>query len=176
VAAPAAGIVAAVDGSLPIPACYWVEPGRLLAGEYPGAADEERAASRLRRFEAAGILLFLDLTQPFELPPYEHLLGGARHERRPIPDFGTTTTEAYAATLDAIDGSLDAGAPVYLHCLGGRGRTGTVVGCWLVRHGLTGGEALARIAELRGGLPEAWAPSPETDAQRQVVEGWRRGA
>ena len=31
---------------------------------------------------------------------------------------------------------------MYLHCWGGVGRTGTVVGCWLVRHGRTGDEAL----------------------------------
>lgn len=34
--------------------------------------------------------------------------------------------------------ALAAGQTVYVHCYGGIGRTGTVVGCWLVRHGLSG--------------------------------------
>lgn len=27
----------------PIDNCYWVDPGRLLAGEYPGDVDDESA-------------------------------------------------------------------------------------------------------------------------------------
>jgi rhodanese/phosphatase family protein len=173
---PTRAIVGGMSESLPIADCYWVEHGLLLAGEYPGAVDPERAGARLQRFETAGIKLFVDLTQPFEFTPYAHLLDVARHERRPIPDFGTTSTAAYRATLDLIDRSLEARAPVYVHCLGGRGRTGTVVGCWLVRHGCDAPDAVGRISELRGRLPDAWAPSPETPEQREVVEGWRRGA
>ena len=39
------------------------------------------------------------------------------------------------------------GKNVYVYCWGGIGRTSTAVGCWLVRHGMTGDEALAEIAE-----------------------------
>ena len=49
--------------------------------------------------------------------------------------------------LDAIDAALRDGKTVYVHCWGGVGRTGTVIGCWLVRHGKTGDEALSQIAE-----------------------------
>jgi hypothetical protein len=49
------------------------------------------------------------------------------------------------------------------------------VGCWLVRHGLDDGDALRRIAMLRRGLPDARASSPQTDEQRRIVLGWRRG-
>ena len=38
----------------PDPNTYWVVPGKLLAGEYPGARDSEEAGSRLRKFLAAG--------------------------------------------------------------------------------------------------------------------------
>jgi protein tyrosine phosphatase len=59
-----------------------------------------------------------------------------------------------------------------VHCWGGVGRTGTVVGCWLVRHGLAGGDALARVEALRATTPKANRPSPETDTQRDLVRGW----
>ena len=63
-----------------------------------------------------------------------------------------------------------------MHCLGGLGRTGTVVGCFLVRHGLSGAQALETIQLLRRGIPSADSPSPETDMQRWMVLNWRNGS
>ncbi|MGH8264795.1 MAG: hypothetical protein ACRET4_15055, partial [Steroidobacteraceae bacterium] len=67
---------AAVVASLtpPIPHSYWVEPERLLAGEYPSADDGPDTRRRLAQILAAGITYFLDLTQPDELPPYDNFL------------------------------------------------------------------------------------------------------
>jgi len=165
-----------VDAETPIRGAYWVDPGRLLAGEYPGDPDPAVAADRLRRFADAGITLFVDLTERLELEPYSHLLGdGASHERRPIPDLGTVSTRDYREVLDLVDGALAEGEAVYVHCYGGIGRTGTVVAVWLVRHGRDGGDPLARLAKLRRDVPAAWMPSPQTGAQRRVVRRWRRG-
>lgn len=159
----------------PIPDSYWVEPGRLLAGEYPGAPDLDAAQDRLRRFLDAGITLFVDLTQAGEcgLKPYVPLLRGqAEHRRMPITDLSTPTAEEMTHILEAIDDALEAGQVVYVHCYGGIGRTGTVVGCYLVRHGLSGQEALTEIARLRRGTPDGWKDSPETPAQHEMVMGW----
>ena len=60
------------------------------------------------------------------------------------------------------------------NCWGGVGRTGTVVGCYLARRGLTGAQALARLVELRSGLSDAWRRSPESDEQWQMVLEWAR--
>jgi hypothetical protein len=158
----------------PVDDAYLVTSG-LLAGAYPGHPDPAICADRLRRLSSAGVDAFVDLTEPGECEPYAHLLDGVRHERRPIADFGITTPDGYRAILDLVDGARDAGEGVYLHCFGGLGRTGTVVGCWLVRHGLGGGDPIARLAELRSGTADAWAASPQTEEQRRVVRGWRRG-
>ena len=48
----------------PISESYWVEPGRLLAGEYPGDYDEERTRKRIDALIEAGFNTFIDLTQP----------------------------------------------------------------------------------------------------------------
>ena len=48
------------------------------------------------------------------------------------------SAEAVATILDAIDVALAQGRTVDVHCWGRIGRTGAAVGCWLVRHGLTG--------------------------------------
>lgn len=148
---------------------YWVEPGRFLAGSYPGYA--------LAAFEPARISLFVDLTEEHELEPYAaRLPGWSRYVRHPIPDMRVCTEVRLAATLDTIDDELEAGGRVYVHCWAGLGRTGTVVGCWLARHGLGGVDPVERIAELRGALADAWDPSPQTTQQRLLVRSWAHGA
>ncbi len=166
------------DAPHPIADSYWVEPSRLLAGEYPGDRDDDEARHRLRRLGWSGVDLFLDLTEPGEygLRPYPPLLAdGAEHRRMAIPDLGAPDRAGMRAILDAIKAALAEGRVVYLHCYGGIGRTGTVVGCWLVEHGLSGPAALERLAELRDGTPDGSRRSPETDAQREMVLAWPGG-
>ena len=162
--------------SLPILDSYVVTE-RLLAGEYPGAADPENAERRMRAFAERGVLTFVDLTHPADaLWPYEHLLpDGARRIAHPIVDLGTTTVVHMTRILDDVDAALEDDRSVYVHCWGGIGRTGTVVGCWLVRHGLDDGDPVRTITRLRRGVPDAWAASPQTAAQRAMVTGWKRG-
>ena len=161
---------------VPVRECYRVADG-LLAGRYPGASDPDEAARRLALLGDHGVTLFVDLTHPADgLDPYERLIGpGATRVAHPIVDLGTTTIPHMTRILDDVDAALEDGGSVYVHCWGGIGRTGTVVGCWLMRHGLDGGDPLARIAELRRGLAAAFVTSPETSAQRAMVTGWRRG-
>lgn len=174
----------------PIPDSYWVThptpfPGRLLAGEYPGAKDPDEATRKLGRFLDAGVTTFLDLTEEgeSELRPYAaaaESLATARglaltHRRLPILDLGVPSRQQMAAILDTIDAALARGETVYVHCYGGIGRTGTVVGCWLVRHGLGGAAAIAQIAAWRAGTPDGWKASPETRAQRGMILEWEEG-
>jgi hypothetical protein len=173
-----------MNHQLPHRNCYRVAP-QLIAGEYPGAATRMVANMRIERHLAAGISHFLDLTEVGELKPYAELLAAAAargsaalHQRMPIRDMGLPQTPAaMCAILDALDAALAAGHMVYVHCWGGIGRTGTVVGCWLVRHGQPGDAALATIARHWRTVEKArYHPrSPETDAQHAYVRGWREG-
>ncbi|WP_419913106.1 protein-tyrosine phosphatase family protein [Candidatus Poriferisodalis sp.] len=164
---------------------YWVVPGRIAAGEYPGALSRKEAAYKLRILLEAGISRFIDLTEPYEgLEPYAEIaaeessrLGtSVEHSRHSIVDLDVPQSpQDMAAILDAIDAALSEGKTVYVHCWGGVGRTGTVVGCWLVRHGMTGDEALAQIAEWWKGMEKAYRTprSPEMPRQREYVRNWR---
>ena len=70
--------------------------------------------------------------------------------RLPVRDLSIPSIDGMRTILGVINLSLEAGRPVYVHCLGGIGRTGTVVGCWLRRHQLaTADDVLAVLAELR---------------------------
>lgn len=161
---------------VPIRDSYRVADG-LLAGQYPGSSDPDEAARRLLAFARHGITLFVDLTHPADpLEPYARLLGGdATRMSHPIVDFGTTTIPHMARILDDVDASIESGGSVYVHCWGGIGRTGTVVGCWLMRHALDGGDPVERIAGLRRDVSDASVASPQTSAQRAMVRAWKRG-
>ncbi len=161
---------------VPFPGAYWVRP-RLLAGPHPITWDARQSAARLAALLDAGVTLIVDLTEEDERPTYRLALSGlatqrgrsVRHVRHAIPDLGVPPRTQMVAILDEIDTALAAGETVYVHCLGGIGRTGTVVGCHLVRHGVAGDAALEAICALRGGLLD----SPETEDQRRMVQGWR---
>jgi hypothetical protein len=170
------------DIPLPIPESYWVIPGRFLAGEYPGGFGETRIRRRLDAFLEAGIDTFINLTRPEELPPYLEILAEQADAyekeitalRFPIGDFGLPTREEMSCILDAIDKLLNDNHNVYLHCWGGIGRTGTTVGCYLVRHGQTGEQALAQVAQWWENDPRraSFPRSPETDEQVQFILDW----
>ena len=168
-----------------VPNAYWVKPGRFIAGDYPGGVDDKRTRTRLHRLLVAGVTLFLDLTEVNEhrSNPYAHLLKeesghlgySIEYHRAPIRDWHVPAPEVMKHILDTIDTALDAGQVVYVHCFAGLGRTGTVVGCYLARHGLNGEATLAEIARLRQDLPIGWVESPEAEIQRQMVRCWQVG-
>ena len=166
----------------PIDDSYWLVPGRLLAGEYPGARTKDEARRKLRSFLDAGVNFFLDLTEEDEgLEPYAPLLqeeAVARerkvvHRRLPITDLDVPTTERMQEIQQTIAAALEAGQTVYVHCWGGVGRTGTVLGCYLVEQEVSVAEALTEIQRRRRRTAAVWKKSPETQAQVDFVKSWR---
>ncbi len=169
-----------MNDQAPFGSTYWVKTDSFLAGCYPLLEGTEDGR-QLRALLKAGINEFIDLTRPGELPGYETYLQelanqmGTRagYQRFAVMDFGVPNPDAMRKILDAIDLRLDQGKKVYLHCWAGIGRTGTVVGCWLVRKGWTGTNALEEIKRLRANLPDWYRTSPETPEQREMVRAWR---
>ena len=169
----------------PLPATYWVVPGRFLVGEYPGSQSRAEAMDRLRRFLDLGVTCFVDLTEPGELPSYESLLpymtpDGRRVEylREPIRDHDVPAgEEVVARAIEMIDDALQAGHVVYLHCRAGIGRSALLVGCWLTSRG----DVTDPLEELQARWQQSsrsrgWPVVPETEEQEQFVRAWgRRG-
>lgn len=153
----------------PVRPATWIEDGRLAAGRHPCGLDAVDAADEMRRLHELGVTLLVDLTEDGELEPYEHLAAPARRLNFPIRDFTVPSDDQLVEVLDAIDEELAGGGVVYVHCWAGCGRTGVVVGCWLVRHGTEPRAALDRIAETRG------LGCPQTLEQRLAILGWQPG-
>ena len=191
------GLAAEVAGAadreaVPVPfeRSYWVVPGKLLAGAYPGNPYESRAEEKLRSFLDAGIRCFVDLTSPEDenmygqaLVSYSGLIDRVaagifkvEYHRMSILDMDVPSTVLMRRILDTIDSAISRGVPAYVHCLGGFGRTGTVVGCWLVRHGIEQGSgAIELIRKLRRNDPQSDWESPQTAAQRRFILEWKPG-
>lgn len=176
----------------PYPRSYWVMPGRLLAGYYPGAPDPVEAAGKLQVLFDVGIRCIVNLMEPDER---DHRHGGLFADysgifaeiaaeqqeavsclRFPVPDLQVPDIDTMHRILDAIDAAIEAGRPVYVHCWSGIGRTGTAVGCCLIRRGLAAPETVVEtIRRLREGVDAQWSrPSPETRAQIDFVRSWPR--
>jgi len=173
VVCPPEALHAAGDAlALPHADCYWVWPGRFMAGSHP--------AGCLGALLAAGVDCFVDLTcSDPALARYPAALPAAtRWQGFAITDYAVPGIALMRDIVDTIDAQLAAGARLYLHCHAGVGRTGTALGCWLVEQGLSGPDALALIAHKRSGLARlaAMPRSPETDAQRSFVLRWRSGS
>ena len=160
----------------PIPNSYWVVPGKLLAGEYPRDLNAASSAEKMKALTDAGVSTFIDLTAPADgLMPYGEWLGDSERRSFPIADLGTPQSpEQTAAILDLIDDNMANGKTTYVHCWGGIGRTGVIVGCWLARHGRGGRAALDELSRLWRDNPKSeWTPSPQTPEQRRYITNWK---
>ncbi|MDX9785596.1 MAG: dual specificity protein phosphatase family protein [Desulfobacterales bacterium] len=177
---------------LPFNRCYWVVPGLLMAGCYPGSKNEAVARSRLNNLLNHGIRHVVNLMEPDEqdhagqpFAPYESLFSSLAESegvevtfsRMPIKDLSAPGADQMVAILDTIDQHVDTGKPVYVHCFGGRGRTGTVIGCYLARHGhAVGKRVLWTIQKLRKNVFDFNLASPETLRQIELVVSWGKNA
>ncbi len=170
----------------PFPNSYWVTD-TLLAGEYPSALDPVLAESKVIKLLSCGISSVIDLTEPWDGPgdglqPYRPFLPDRTttgkpmsYCRCPIPDVSVPRSRQDMVTiLNSIDHAAENGHVVYVHCWGGVGRTGMVVGCYLVRHGMTDEKALAAVHQLWHTTEKSHTRpfSPETTAQREWVRMW----
>lgn len=175
--------------AVPVERCYWVVENLLLAGAYPGHSNTQTHKKRISGLWEAGIRTFINLMEENEtnhagqaFVRYDDMLremastnnDRIAHLRFPIPDTKITTHDRMRSILDAIDLSLDRQIPVYVHCFGGMGRTGTVICCWLLRHGLASKDnVLSLLTTLRqADLQRATWPAPENKTQCQFVLDW----
>ena len=77
--------------------------------------------------------------------------------------------------LNLIDEYNSKNKIVYVHCWGGVGRTGTVVGCYLKGHGIAdNNNVLNQIDTLKINTPIASRMSPETIEQQDFILSWNK--
>lgn len=179
-------VLASPDLVAPTSSSYWVVPHLLVAGAYPGAKSPVELRIKVQSLIDAGVRLFLNLMEEDEknyagepFVPYAEAVReccpDASCQRYPIQNLSVPSSAEMEEILTAIDDSLEAEHPVYVHCWGGVGRTGTVIGCWLLQHGLADPKnVLATLMKLRRQDHErGQRMSPETAGQQRFVKQWK---
>ncbi len=169
----------------PTNSSYWVKTGLLLAGAYPGDAKPEAHRAKIKALLNANVRVFLSLMEADEtnhngapFVPYDAVVSSEQTEaacvRYPITDLSVPIHMEMLSILDAIDDCHKDGKVVYVHCWGGVGRTGTVIGCWLLRHKLaTKDSVFTVLKKLRqADVDRGYRESPENEKQKNFVASW----
>ena len=176
-----------------------IYPSEVVGGwERDAQRDVERARQRIGEIcRAAKVNTFVQLQS--ELPPqdaWSPVPGDRTNELAPyaadaraacggdvtfihfpIDDFKTANSlPALAKLVHSLADRIRNGNVVYIHCLGGRGRTGLLAACLLgVLYDVSAEEALERVQAYfwtRFGRKEPTVTSPETEEQREQVRAF----
>lgn len=141
----------------------FVIKGRLAGAARPGWWGKlEDDLDELKRH---GITALVSLTEePLSLGSVRR--SGLAYLHLPIEDFTAPSIEQIKEFLEFVERQLETPkAAVAVHCLAGRGRTGTMLACYLVATGLEAETAIRTVRRLRPG-------SIETSDQEDVVHSF----
>lgn len=174
---------------IPFKRSYVVIPGKLIAGYYLGSNSKIKTVQKLTALANVGVNHIIDLVEKDEFTvdgmrvnQYEKTLNELialgkvelTYESLSIQDMSVPSTGRMREILDSIDKHNFQGETVYIHCFGGFGRTGTVVGCFLKRHGMVNNDNYHEmISYLRRTEEQADRPSPQRQIQHDFIKKWR---
>ncbi|KAK7508136.1 hypothetical protein BaRGS_00000375 [Batillaria attramentaria] len=149
-----------VDSEIP-PSFSWVIDGLLCACAFPSSL------THLRYLADQGVTCLVSLTAERDLP--EHDIPGLEVIRLKMEDFTPPTLEQVQQFIEAVEKAEERSTAVAVHCAAGRGRTGTVIACYLVKKfHYTAFQAIQHVRHLRPG-------SIETNEQENLVYDFECG-
>lgn len=129
------------------------------------AANEE-LQREIAELQAKGIAALVSLTEaPIAHDRIEE--AGIRCIHLPVPDMTAPTPSQIDEFIAFAKENIEEGRPIALHCLGGSGRTGTMIACYLVTKGRSAEDAIAEVRRYR---PSAVETHWQEDAVHQFAE------
>lgn len=140
---------------------YW-----LIENEIAGMGKPYDLRKALEALKDLGIGAIVSLT---ESPLQEALINefGFEYRHLPIPDFCAPDPDQIDEFVRFVNAMKRKKQAVVAHCLAGRGRTGTMLACYLVSKGHDAKEAIAEVRRVRAG-------AVETGIQEKAIEYYAR--
>ena len=135
--------------------CDWMLEDELLAMARPNGTPMDAA-----ELKEMGIGAVVTLT-PWEWGATARA-GGLEYLHLPMPDFAPPAPQQVDEFVSFCDDCLARGRAVAVHCIAGRGRTGTMVACYMVHRGALPGDAILYVRQRRYG-------AIETPGQEQAI-------
>ena len=141
----------------------WIIPRKIAGSPFP-------LSKELTSLPDLNLMLVVNLTSrglPNSLK--EQLkASGIKFERLSVPDFGIPTQNTIKHYLRIVCETLQSEQAVLTHCIAGCGRTGTMIGLFLITHGYSSIEALEIIHGVLG------EECPETENQLALLHKYKR--
>jgi hypothetical protein len=135
---------------------WWVIPGVLAGMPMPFIHPERRLNSggaldayedELPELYSDGIRAVVNLLNiPSDAAVFES--AGFAFLCLPMPDGGTPSTDQVTEFLHFVDEQRKAQRPIAVHCIEGLGRTGTMLGVYLIAQGQSADAAILRIRDV----------------------------
>ena len=141
----------------------WVDEPHLAASAEPAGPEQ------LAWLRAQGVDILITLTEDC-LPRTWVDSAGLLSVHVPVQDMDIPTVEQLEKVLSVIDKAKASDMGVAVHCLAGKGRTGTILAAYFVHQGLSAQEAMQKVRELRPGSIEV----PEQEDAIRAFERARR--
>lgn len=141
---------------------FLTDDKRFLIGAMPNGTT-------LKALLKFGVTLFVNLVPGFD---YKHTIpANVKYIHLPIPQGGTPSDEEATSLAKTIQDHYNSGGIVYIHCVGGNGRAGTISGLSIGK--MWGWDAPQVIAHLEKRRSErsqqSSVPIPETSEQVQFL-------
>ncbi|MFX1515716.1 MAG: dual specificity protein phosphatase family protein [Promethearchaeota archaeon] len=140
----------------------WIVPGKLAGSPYP-------YSNELLTLPSLNLMLVVNLTSrgiPNSLKK-QLKAHSVDFKRYSIPDFGLPTPQTIHQYLQTVCETLQKGRGVLTHCIAGCGRTGTMIGLFLVTHGYSSEKALEIIHDVLG------EQCPDTNEQTSLIHQYK---
>jgi atypical dual specificity phosphatase len=135
----------------------WIVPDQIAAMAMPAVSD-------LRKLRATGVSLLVSaVPEPFD--PHAVQRAGLHQLHIPVEYFRAPSEEQIGDFIEAVRAELEDGGKVAVHCIGGLGRTGTLIASYLVTEGMDPEKAIAFVRQRRPG-------SLESMEQENAVFAW----